>query len=165
MNGSTKLALVLALVGLILNWTGGGGVDVLPDVPAPSAELQSLVAPIGELVRKSESESKSKDENRNADAVTLAWFYWDFAAVIEGDAAGVVKTTAVVRTVNRDAVTLSLGGRIQPIAGLADAIDAALAKGIGETPGKIDVKPLDGPTRARLVAALRAVAWACLEAR
>lgn len=146
------IGLIAAAVYLHYGGGGGGGTDTLPAVPEPSPAVKSLVAPIT---------AKLTDKE---DAATLAWFYFDFADIVERDAGKQITTTPVLRDFNRNSVTLGLSGAIAPVSGLADAIDDAIVRGMGYTPGDIPASPIDTATRAKLVESLRGVSWACCEA-
>jgi hypothetical protein len=126
-------------------------VPPVPPPPEPSAELAALVAPITPLI---------VGEHVAVDAARLTSYWMDFAGIVERDR-DVLATTAQIRKANVRAGRLmfartGIQGRYK---GLAEAIDGALADGIG-----LDVRPLDAALRTRTVAVCRAVAWACHQA-
>lgn len=124
------------------------GPDV-PDVPAPSAELQALVKPVAELLAGYEQTKE------------FSAFYVAFADVVERDGKGekILGNSLVVREYNRQAMDLMWQGRWQKVPGLSAAVDGVLLQHAGDDP------KLEDTQRAKLVAALRAVAWAAQEAK
>lgn len=149
MKPTTLLALVLIVVGVVTAWRPPAPTPDPRPAP-PDAATAAIVAPVSTKL------AGHPDEARQ-----LAAFYDAAAEALgrDGRGAGVIKTTAELRTFCERAVTVRFQGAFAGVSGLADAIhgpDGALAKLLG-----LDVTELD---HARAAAAFEAVAWACREA-
>ena len=116
-------------------------------VTAPSVELQLKVAGI---TAKLAGHPQAKE---------LGQFYRAYGDVVQRDTSLIV-TTKDFRTLNERVVTLRFDQLLTPkVPGLAAAIDAVLVGELG-----LEVGPF-GPVRAKAVAALQAVGWACVQAK
>jgi hypothetical protein len=121
-----------------------------PNARVPDAPTQAAVANVREILA-----------NHQADGKQIAAFYRALADVIERDAGQVLRDVADVREANRRAGLLmfqrtALQGKYP---GLSDAIESALTELVG-----LDNVPLDEAKRKTVVAAFRALAWACGDA-
>lgn len=142
------LLLLIAGVLIYSGWQNGPAPAPVPEpapVVAPSAELQQAVKLVGELVRG------------RPQAPQLAAFYAAAAEVISRDSETVTSTQQVADWLT-DASTLQIQGTdlAGSIPGLAAAHYTAVASQIGTEP-----TALDDAKRQKLVAVLRALAWAC----
>lgn len=114
-----------------------------PNTPAPSAELQAVLAPVKALLIG------------HPQAASIASFATAIADTLERDGGNVITTPTMLGEFNARAVSLRGGGRFQAVPGLADALNAALLKWIGSS-----ADPLDAARRAKVVEFYRAIPWA-----
>jgi hypothetical protein len=146
---TTYVAVLLIVAGAVAAWRKPVERPE-PDANAPDAATRAIVANVkGILAGHSE------------DGKQLAGFYLALADVIERDAGQVIKNMADVREINRRAGLLmfqrtELQGKYP---GLGAAIEAALSQLIG-----MDNVPVDDRNRQTVIAAFRAIAWACGDA-
>lgn len=125
-----------------------------PSVTAPSADMQTLVAPVAAALKTLPAGDR------------LLWAnLWEKAAVV---AAGDAVTTEVVFTDTRSlrlftVLALDIGwrriGNHQPgaYAGLREAVEAAMGSVLS-----LEAKPVTADVRARYVEVCKAIAWAGL---
>jgi hypothetical protein len=150
MNTSTRIALVLLCIGLAARvWPHVATVSPAPS-PAPdrpSDALATAVAPVAAILKESPEDGRR-----------LAAFYLALSDVIARDEGRLIQTTAHLRELNRRAGLLAFQqtGIDGKHAGLAEAIDKALADQVG-----LANVPLDADKRKRALAAFSALAWAC----
>ena len=146
MKPTTYVAVLLIVAGAVAAWRKP--VDrPTPDANAPDAATRAIVANIREILAAHPEDGKQ-----------LAAFYLALADVIQRDAGQVIKDMADVREVNRRAGLLmfqrtQLQGKYP---GLGAAIESALSQLIG-----MDNVPVDAANRGAVIAAFRAIAWAC----
>ena len=149
MKPTTYVAVLLIVAGAVAAWRKP--VDrPTPDANAPDAATRAIVANIREILAAHPEDGKQ-----------LAAFYLALADVIQRDAGQVIKDMADVREVNRRAGLLmfqrtQLQGKYP---GLGAAIESALSQLIG-----MDNVPVDDASRGSVLAAFRAIAWACGDA-
>jgi len=150
---TTLLATVLIVVGVVAAWRPQAA-DPDPGPAPPDDATRAIVGPVQE-----------KLADHQEDGRRLAAFYQSLADVIQRDGGNVVTTTSQLREINRRAGLLMFQktGIQGKHPGLAEAIDTAIAEGVGleETPDGYEDVQLDAQAVGRLVDVLRAVAWAC----
>ena len=130
---------------------------VTPAVPTPAADLQTIVAPV-----------RATLSGHSAEAREVAAVYKATASVLDRDAAAgpkaVIASTSTLRELLGRAGQLATQGTgfAGRVPGLADALDKALADGLGLTKSAegYENKPLDEPLRRRAADTCRAIAWA-----
>lgn len=115
-------------------------------IPAPSAELQAVVASI-----------TAKLKEQPATAATYAGIYRAVANLIEAEPEK-IKTTDDIRAVVVEAGDWATRNKIGT-PGTAELIDGIAKAQLGDDP-----LPLDAAKRAKAIALYRAIAWACKEA-
>ncbi len=146
MKPTTYVAVLLIVAGAVATWRKPVERPT-PDANAPDAATRAIVANIREILAGHPEDGKQ-----------LAAFYLALADVIQRDAGQVIKDMADVREVNRRAGLLmfqrtQLQGKYP---GLGAAIESALSQLIG-----MDNVPVDAANRGAVIAAFRAIAWAC----
>ena len=149
MKPTTYVAVLLIVAGAVAAWRQPASRPE-PNPNAPDAATRAIVANVREILSGHQEDGKR-----------LAAFYLALADVIQRDAGQVIRDMADVREVNRRAGLLmfqqtDLQGKYP---GLGDAIEAALAQLVG-----MDNAPLDDAKRKTVIAAFRAIAWACGDA-
>ena len=146
MKPTTYVAVLLIVAGSVAAWRQPASRPE-PNPNAPDAATRAIVANVREILSGHQEDGKR-----------LATFYLALADVIQRDAGQVIRDMADVREVNRRAGLLmfqqtDLQGKYP---GLSDAIESALNQLVG-----MDNTPLDEAKRKSVLAAFRAVAWAC----
>ena len=149
MKPASVLAVVLIVAGAVAAWRMPVPRPE-PNANVPDAATRAAVANVREILA-----------NHQEDGKQIAAFYRALADVVERDAGQVLRDLADVREANRRAGLLmfqrtNLPGKYR---GLSAAIESALAELVG-----LDNVPLDEAKRKTVVAAFRALAWACGDA-
>jgi hypothetical protein len=146
---TSVLAVVLIVAGAVAAWRPPAHRPE-PNGHVPDAATRAAVANVREILA-----------NHQEDGQQIAAFYRALADVVERDAGQVLRDVADVREANRRAGLLMFQrtGVQGKYPGLSDAIESALAELVG-----LDNVPLDEAKRKNVVAAFRALAWACGDA-
>lgn len=118
--------------------------SVVPTIPAPPADLQAAVTPV-----------KSALSGHGEVANQLAGLFVATADILEKMPTAGPQTTRQLRDAVEIAGNLTFAGKAGP-PGLAAALETAF----GQMVGSQDDKALDASSRAKSVAAFRALAWA-----
>ena len=137
---------IVDLSKLKLHIPGTSAPAVDTTIPAPSAELQAVVAPI-----------TAKLKEQPATAATYAGIYRAVANLIEAEP-DKIRTNADIRAVVIEAGDWATRNKIGS-PGTAELIDGIVKAQLGDDPA-----PLDPAKRAKAIALYRAIAWACKEA-
>ena len=149
MKPTTYVAVLLIVAGAVAAWRQPADRPE-PNANAPDAATRAIVANVREILT-----------GHQEDGQRLAAFYLALADVVERDAGQVLRDVADVREANRRAGLLMFQrtGVQGKYPGLSAAVESALTELIG-----LDNVPLDEAKRKNVVAAFRALAWACGDA-
>ena len=114
-----------------------------PAMPAPAAELQTLLAPVQKMLA-------DHPQREPFAACALA-----VADSVERDAGVVISTPTILAEFNADALQLRGKGKFASVPGLGAAIDAAMLSYVGKS-----ADPLTADRTKRAVEFYRGLAWA-----